>query len=58
MEDLKKRILETRIQRDKLPKKKKKNKNVINAKTRQDVMDVNMLEVSYIIVNNKENAKW
>lgn len=27
-------------------------------KTRQDVMDVNMLEVSYIIVNNKENAKW
>ncbi len=36
----------------------KKNKNIINAKTRQDVMDVNMLEVSYIIVNNKENAKW
>ncbi len=21
-------------------------------------MDVNMLEVSYIIVDNKENAKW
>jgi hypothetical protein len=35
-----------------------KNKNIINAKTKQDVMDVNMLEVSYIIVNNKENAKW